>query len=230
LFAARSPLGYVAGDTNLYRYVSDDPTDASDPSGMAAEEKSASEATPAAAGLVQILNARPQFIAWLKQVAKNTGTIERFGAVLKAKDPNVKPELQAVECVSKKSLEEVDASSGGKEPLGAKDSPRRWWGCVKEHGAYLPKPGADGKIDLDAGGKLDRDYTIEYDWHTHPQAGDGWPSAKDGADSYSNSIVGVMIRYIGRPVAGKIEDDWAIWIIDKDGKTFEYKPPQAAGK
>ena len=34
LLADRSPLGFNAGDTNLYRYVGDNPTDATDPSGL----------------------------------------------------------------------------------------------------------------------------------------------------------------------------------------------------
>ena len=33
-FAQRDPLGYAAGDENLYRYVDNRPTDATDPSGM----------------------------------------------------------------------------------------------------------------------------------------------------------------------------------------------------
>ena len=34
-FSDHAPLGYVGGDTNLYRYVSNSPTDETDPSGMA---------------------------------------------------------------------------------------------------------------------------------------------------------------------------------------------------
>jgi hypothetical protein len=94
------------------------------------------------------------------------------------------------------------------------------------HGALVPKPGADGKIDLDTTkDTLDRDYPIEFDWHTHPPMGDPWPSTGDGTNCRNNVIVSVMIRYIGRRRGGKIEDDWAICIIDIDGKTYEYKPP-----
>jgi hypothetical protein len=36
LFVSKTPLGYAAGDTNLYRYASNSPTDGTDPTGLAA--------------------------------------------------------------------------------------------------------------------------------------------------------------------------------------------------
>jgi hypothetical protein len=96
------------------------------------------------------------------------------------------------------------------------------------------KPDAEGKVNIDKADVTDKDldkaYPIEFDWHTHPQSGDPWPSTQDGEECKKNNIVGVMIRYIGRMRGGKIEDGWAIWIVDTDGKTYEYKPPAAKGK
>ena len=33
-FTQRDPMGYAAGDENLYRYVDNDPTDRTDPTGL----------------------------------------------------------------------------------------------------------------------------------------------------------------------------------------------------
>ncbi|MGA2065954.1 MAG: hypothetical protein ABSG86_13355 [Thermoguttaceae bacterium] len=92
------------------------------------------------------------------------------------------------------------------------------------HGGVVQKPGPDGKIDLDAKGKADPNDRIEFDWHTHPQDGDPWPSGGDGAMSKKNDVPGVMLRHFERNRGGKAEDDYSVWIIDSDGKTYEYKP------
>jgi hypothetical protein len=208
----REPLGFEAGDANLTRYVGNSPIFATDPTGLAADTKPASEASEKAKELEKIL---PFALEKLKQIAKDTKELEKFGVILKATDPKAKPPYKFLECHSKETTET--------------SSPFKWWGSEKRYGGRIPKPGADEKIDLDQE-KLTEDdlvkgYLIEFDWHTHPPVGDPWPSTQDGAQCKENSIVGVMIKYIGRMRGGKIEDDWAIWIVDTDGKTYEYKPP-----
>jgi RHS repeat-associated protein len=209
---SEDPIGFPAGDANLSRYVNNLPTMNVDPTGLAAEQKPKSDASERARELERIL---PYVLDKLKQAAKDTKDVERFGVFLKAKDPKGKPEYKFLECTSKNATEMA--------------SPFVWWGSEKKRGGLLPKPGPDGKVSLDreevAAEDLDTDYPIEFDWHTHPQSGDPWPSTQDGKHCKENDIVGVMIRYIGRMRGGKVEDDWFIWIVDTDGKTYEYTLP-----
>ena len=159
----------------------------------------------------------PYALDKLKKIAKGTDKVERFGVILKAKDPNAKPEYKIFECV----------------PENPKETKAhfKWWGSDQERGGYVPKPGADGKIHLDDEKiMLDKDYPIEFDWHTHPPTGDAWPSGYDAETSKHNDVPGVVIRYVGRPTRGKIEDDYTIWITDTDGKAYEYHPHTAMGK
>jgi hypothetical protein len=165
----------------------------------------------------------PSILDKLKDAAKHTKEVERFGVILKSKDPKAKQPYKSYECVTKKSWEKVPGPSG-EELLGATDSPFGWFGSEKMHGGLIQKPGPDGKIDLDAKGKVDPNERIEFDWHTHPQDGDPWPSGRDGKECKDNDVPGVMLRYFERSRGGKTEDDYAIWIIDNDGKTYEYKP------
>jgi len=227
-WTSRDPLGYEGRDRDLYLYSLNQPLTRTDASGLAAQEKRPSEASPRARELETLL---PYKLDTLKQIAKATTQVERFGVILKAKDSNGKPQYKFCECISKTSWQKVKNEFGEEEPFGATKSPFQWWGSEQMHGALVPKPGADGKIDLDAtSGTLDRGYPIEFNWHTHPADGDPWPSTGDGTMCKDNDIVGVMIRYIGRMRGGKVEDDWAIWIIDTDGKTYEYKPPATPAK
>jgi hypothetical protein len=193
---------------------------AGDSPDSAAEEKSPSEASPRARELERIL---PSFLDKLKDAAKHTKKVERFGVILKSKDPKAKQQYRSYECITKKSWEKVPGPSGA-ALRGATDSPFGWFGSEKMHGGLVQKPGPDGKIDLDAKGKADPNERIEFDWHTHPQDGDPWPSRRDGVTSEENDVPGVMLRYFERNQGGKTVDDYAIWIIDTDGKTYEYKP------
>ncbi|MGD9648039.1 MAG: hypothetical protein AB7U73_20165, partial [Pirellulales bacterium] len=77
---------------------------------------------------------------------------------------------------------------------------------------------------------LDLDSPIEYNWHTHPPGLDAEPSSAVGKLCERIDIVGVVVTYIGRSRGGKIIDDWIIWIVDVDGKAYEYKPPLPAKK
>jgi hypothetical protein len=193
---------------------------ASDTPRSAAEQKSPSEASPRARELERIL---PSFLDKLKDAAKHTKQVERFGVILKSKDPKAKQPYKSYECVTKKSWDKVQGQFGA-ELRGATESPFGWFGSKKMHGGLIQKPGADGKIDLDAKGKADPNERIEFDWHTHPQDGDPWPSGEDGERSKDNDVPGVMLRYFARNRGGKTEDDYSIWITDTDGKTYEYKP------
>ncbi|MGD0900326.1 MAG: hypothetical protein ABR915_21040, partial [Thermoguttaceae bacterium] len=193
---------------------------ASDSPGSAPEQKSPSEASPRARELDRIL---PSFLDKLKDAAKHTKQVERFGVILKSKDPKAEQPYKSYECVTKKSWEKVQGQFG-EELFGATNSPYKWWGSDKMHGGVVPKPGPDGKIDLDAKGKADPNDRIEFDWHTHPQDGDPWPSGGDGAECKKNDVPGVMLRYFDRKPDGKTEDHYSVWIIDTDGKTYEYKP------
>jgi hypothetical protein len=191
-----------------------------------AEQKSPSEASPRARELERIL---PSILDKLKAAAKHTKEVERFGVILKSKDPKAKQPYKSYECVTKKSWEMVPGPSG-QEPRGATESPFGWFGSEKMHGGLIQKPGPDGKTDLDAKGKADPNERIEFDWHTHPHDGDPWPSGDDGRRSKENDVPGVMLRYFGSDLDGKSGDRWAIWIIDNDGKTYEYKPKTPAQK
>jgi uncharacterized protein RhaS with RHS repeats len=209
---SEDPIGFEAGDGNLSRYVGNIPTLKVDPSGLAAEEKQAGEASGRAKELEKIL---PNFIDKLKQIAKDTKELERFGVILKARDPMANPQHKFLECVSKEATQTSSAL--------------KWWNSEKEYGGRMLKPGPDGKVDLDrervTENDIDNGYPIEFDWHTHPHFGDPWPSTKDSKMCKDNNIVGIMIIYIGRMRAGKVEDGWAIWIVDTDGKAYEYTPP-----
>lgn len=212
----------AVADENLYRYCVNDPNNATDPTGLAADQKPRSEASARARELERLL---PDWLDMLKKIAKDTKEVERFGVILKTKDPNAKPQYKCCECVSKASQEKFTNRWGQEELRGATRSFHMWWNSDQMHGGLVPNAGPDGRIDLDATqNALDTGYPIEFQWHTHPQDGDPWPSTVDGQTCKNQDILGVMIRYMRRPVAGRIEDDWAIWIVDTDGKTYEYKP------
>lgn len=202
----------LATSTNFHLYVDNNPINLTDPTGLAAQEKPASEASARAKELMGIL---PYRLDMLKKMAKETTDVERFGVILKAKDPKAQYQYKFLELISKDAEETV--------------SPFKWWGSEKMHGALMLKPDKNDKVDIDKeqvrDSQLDQAYPIEFDWHTHPAAGDPWPSTQDGVHSKDNDMVGVMVKHIERMIGGKTEDVYFFWIVDSDGKTFEYKPP-----
>ena len=80
-----------------------------------------------------------------------------------------------------------------------------------------------GKVKADG---LDVNYPIKFSWHTHPYTfGNPWPSQNDPNIAKKNGIVDIMTIYIPRQRRAETVDDWALWIVDKDGKAHEYKVP-----
>ena len=137
-----------------------------DPSGKEATEPHGPIMSESAKELVRIL---PYRLDLLKSIAKNTGKVERFGVIMKSVNPKTWPRYKFVELISKDATE--------------RRSPFKWWrskpapdGKNKMRGAQMLKSNPDGKVDIDKDevtpGDLDRDYVIEFDWHTHPRTGD----------------------------------------------------------
>jgi len=188
-----------------------------DPNGLFQEQATQHGPTKQVDELKKIL---PQFIEKLKDAAKNSKNIERFGVILKAKDSSAKPKYRFVEEIPKQ-----------RHP---KKSDHSWWipagSDGKQRGGVMLKPDDKGEAHTDQkevrGSDLDTRYPIEYGWHTHPvQLGDPWPSARDKENAKKNNIVEIMIIYIPRLRLGKTIDDWAVWIVDENGNEHEYKGP-----
>jgi len=202
------PKAFSAEDVNFYIYGRNSPTNLRDPYGLEAKRKDAKDASARAKEFEKLL---PTYLDKLKKAAEETSKLERFGVILKAAKPKVDPIYKFVEHKSKDTTET--------------SSPFLWWSPDgKQYHGYLPAPDANGIVDLDLAGdkpKLDRNYKIEYAWHTHPPfpAGEAFPSDKDGEESVKNNIVGFQIQY------NKATKEWCMNIIDTDGKYYEYKPP-----
>jgi uncharacterized protein RhaS with RHS repeats len=80
-FSAGDALGYRGGDTNLYRYVSNSPTNATDPTGLA-EQPATPAMSKAAQELYDLLRKSALFRDYLEKVAKGSTKVERGGFIL----------------------------------------------------------------------------------------------------------------------------------------------------
>ncbi len=103
LFAADSPLGFNAGDTNLYRYVGDSPISFSDPDGLQKKPSAvASGSNPTRDGLFdQFLNNPVLVLPGYKNAV-----IDQFGPLKSTKIPIARPidPTKTVGCAAGKNV------------------------------------------------------------------------------------------------------------------------------
>ncbi len=203
-FIEMDPIGFAAGDNNWYRFVANGPTNEIDPSGLA-PDKPKSDASPQAQELMKIL---PSVLESLKNIARGTtDAVERGGYILHVTKTD---KYEAQECTNKES--------------GPKHFTHKHWTVEGKH--YIAKPGRDGIVSTDnkpAPNDYDFDRPIAFSFHTHPPAGDKWPSDKDCASAKEN-FPDVMIAYERHKesISSYAGDVYYVWISDVDGKAFEY--------